>query len=319
MRPLALALTFGVLACGPSVPAPPTPAPIARAAPSFAPAPVASAAPSAHPAAPVASADKSADEPSPLPPGFVGIDGEGEVQCGAFKVTIQQEAPKAFRRFVRVTAADGRRVYEAHGRHFQYVDADLTLDFCGDLTGDGVPEIVMTESTMGAHCCYTRYVVSLTTPTKRLLMWEKGDAGTRILPVKYGSGADYQLEDRAVVWPPFDTEKGDPVLSYASAPLVPVVFALSGGQFKLMTLAFRQPFLEQRETVRAECAKDPTGCWGEIALWIDALALGDWPAAKAADVADADLRGALDRRASAMRKILEGLGTRGRPVDPTPR
>ena len=156
---------------------------------------------------------------------------------------------------MRVTGADGRRVYEAHGRHFESIDADLSLDFCGDLTGDGVPEIVMTESTMGAHCCYTRYVVSLTTPTKRLLMWEKGDAGTRILPVKYGAVRDYQLGDLAVVWPPFDPEKGDPVLSYASAPLVPVVFALSGGQYKLMTLAFPQPFEEQRKRIRAECAK----------------------------------------------------------------
>jgi hypothetical protein len=174
---------------------------------------------------------------------------------------------------------------------------------------------VMTESTMGAHCCYTRYVVSLTTPPKRILMWEKGDAGTAIIPVKYGSGRDWQLEDLAVVWPPFDPEKGDPVLSYASAPLVPVVFSLVGGEYQLTSLAYPQAFAKQRDAMKQECAKNPTGCFGELLIWIDSLAIGDWDNEKKA-MADQELAKTLDRRSAAMRTMLNRLGARGRPVKP---
>ena len=172
----------------------------------------------------------------------------------------------------------------------QYIDADLTVDFCGDLTGDGIPELVMTESTMGAHCCYTRYVVSLTNPPKRLLMWEKGDAGTAILPVKYGTGRDWQLEDLAVVWPPFDVDKGDPVLSYASAPLVPVVFSSSARRISVSPPSpTPQAYAKQRDTMKQECAKDPSGCFGELLIWIDSLVIGDWDNEKKA-MKDQDLR-----------------------------
>ncbi|MEO7331345.1 MAG: hypothetical protein ABI193_22405 [Minicystis sp.] len=273
----------------------------------------------------IAATPPATDDDAPvLPPGFVAIPQSDEVLCGGFRVQVLPDGA-AFPRFVRVLGADGKKVYEAHGRSYRmdatsFMKADLSGNFCGDLTGDGVPEIVLTESTMGAHCCYTRYVVSLTSPPKRLLMWEKGDAGTEIMPVKARPGASFQLVDSAVVWPPFDGDKGDPVISYAGAPLVPVVFSFQRGEFQLTSLSFPEVYRTSRNAIRAACAKAPDDCFGELIEWIDGLAIGDWDSERML-IKDEDLRKSLDRNAPAMRKILAAqLGSEQRPgkTEPSP-
>ena len=246
------------------------------------------------------------------------------MRCGTLRVQVLPEGPP-YPRFVRVLGPDGKRLYEAHGRKYKVdatatFQADLSGEFCGDLTGDGVPELVMTEHTMGAHCCYTRYVVSLTAPPKRILMWEKGDSGTDIRPVKLRPGPTWQLTDLVVMWPPFDTNKGDPVLSFASAPLVPVVFSFTGGELKLTSLSFPEIYRKSRDELRVACAADPNDCSGEIIEWIDSLAIGDWDSEKLL-IKDLDLRKGLDRNAAAMRKLMAAqLGSEGRPgkTEPNP-
>ena len=258
------------------------------------------------------------------PPGFVRIPQSDEVVCAGFRVQVLPDGA-AFPRFVRVLGADGKKVYEAHGRSYK-IDAtssmrsDLSGEFCGDLTGDGVPELVLTESSMGAHCCYTRYVISLSSPPKRLLMWEKGDAGTDIVPVKARPGPSFQLQDRVVMWPPFDGDKGDPVLSYAGAPLVPVIFSFQRGEFQLTSLSFPEVYRKDRNEMRAACVKAPDDCFTQIIEWIDGLAIGDWDSEKLL-IQDEELRRSLDRNAAKMRKILAAqLGSEQRPgkTEPNP-
>jgi hypothetical protein len=239
--------------------------------------------------------------PEPLPAGFVKVEESDATMCDGLKVEVLKEPGLSFERFVRVSGPGGSRVYEAHGRKYKLdketLQMDLWGEFCGDLTGDGVPELVMTERTIGAHCCYTHYVVSLTTPSKRLLMWEKGDAGTEIVPVKYGKGKAWQVEGSVVFWPPFDTEAGDPVLSYAGAPMLPVVFSLVGDEYRKMTLSFPEVFQKRREETLASCKQTPI-CFGDISLWLDSLALGDWNARKVELVPEVELRERLDIRAA---------------------
>lgn len=311
----------------PAPPAPPAPASApssaAALAPSAAP-PLASIAVSAPPAPPPAPPAADEDQGAPLPPGFVRIPQSDEVVCGGFRVQVLPDGA-AFPRFVRVLGADGKKVYEAHGRSYK-IDAtssmksDLSGEFCGDLTGDGVPEMVLTESSMGAHCCYTRYVVSLSSPPKRLLMWEKGDAGTDIVPVKARPGPSFQLQDRVVLWPPFDGDKGDPVLSYAGAPLVPVIFSFQRGEFQMTSLSFPEVYRKDRNEMRAACVKTPDDCFTQIIEWIDGLAIGDWDSEKLL-IQDEDLRKSLDRNAAKMRKVLAAqLGSEQRPgkTEPNP-
>ena len=329
---MAMAIGLGLVSCAGGEPtkAAPRRPPVASLQPSIT-APQAASAPAPASATPTALASADAPEDPaeeygpPLPQGFVRLPETGETLCAGLRVAVISEPGGGeFARFVRVLGADGKRLYEAHGRRYKLdkmekttLGMDLWGEFCGDLTGDGVQELVLTEKTMGAHCCYTHYAVSLTSPPKRLLMWEKGDAGTPIVPAKYRPGPAWQIEGSVVMWPPFDTNQGDPVLSYASAPIVPVVFSLVGGEYKLTSLSFPEAYRKSRDAIHAACNADPSRCFGEIIAWIDSLVIGDWDAEKAT-MKDVDLRNALDRRAAAMKKMLAAqIGSEQRPITPS--
>jgi hypothetical protein len=256
-----------------------------------------------------------------------------EVTCGGYRISWPKEPKWGDLRYVRVVDASGARIYEAHGQETKLgpePDAErwhntLYGDFCGDLTGDGVVEMVMTESSMGAHCCYTHYVISLGPEPKRLLMWERGDAGLPILPVKLMPGQSWQLKAWVVFWPPFDAEKGDPLLSYAGAPVIPAVLVYLGGEYKLASLSFPQVYRDDREENAKRCASEGADCPTDLFSlfdWVDAVAIGDWPEwrKKIRDPRALQDVPALDRRTQATRRALEkALGSLKAPIVTTPK
>ncbi|MDI1431451.1 hypothetical protein [Polyangium sorediatum] len=296
--------------------APPVPAaPRTAAAPSASASAVATAAPSPSPPPPPEAPMPSAWT-TELPAGFTDIDMDGETACGAFRVANLHVAGLGSLGFVRIHGPNGKVVYEAHGRTDR-VGPDtfkqtLGADYCGDLTGDGVPEVVMTESSMGAHCCYTHYVISLVSPPRRILMWEKGDAATAFVPVKYRPGPEWQLQGYSVFWPSFDPDAGDPALSYPAAPIVPTVLSLVNGAYARTSLSFPEAYRRDRDETRTRCnnpSEEMPQDLCDIFTWVDAVALGDWDAERD-KVKDPELRKALDRRAAETRKkLLKELGS----------
>ena len=246
----------------------------------------------------------------PLPEGFVAAGENGTMDCSGYHIESPTEPNSSAITFVRATTSSGKHVYEAHGRYLPNANASwrqsLWAVFCGDLTGDGIPELAMTESSGGAHCCYTHYVVSLSTPPKRLLMWEKGDANTPLVPVKLRAGAGWQLEASVVIWPPFDSDREEPLLCYATAPVVPAFLSLEGGTYALTSLSFPDAYRKHRQEQRANCANGKECDVTETAIyaWIDSLAIGDWDMERT-QVTDVKLRAVLARHAATMRKILE--------------
>ncbi|WP_221090012.1 hypothetical protein [Deinococcus aquaedulcis] len=48
-------------------------------------------------------------------------------------------------------------------------DTAVSVDWCRDVTGDGVPEVLLAGFSGGAHCCFTHTLYSLTTPPRKLL------------------------------------------------------------------------------------------------------------------------------------------------------
>lgn len=214
----------------------------------------------------------------------------------------------AYEPFVVVNDKAGKKVYEAHGR-LDSIEGDkfrrsLVVDICGDLTGDGIPEIIMTERTMGAHCCYTHYVVSLTNPSTRLLMWEKGDSGDGLVPIKLGKGKSYQLISYDRIFPPFDGKDGEPAVSYADVPGYPILFELVGSEYKARTFLLTDALRNMREKGRAECKTQP-GCEiSPLYEWGLALIIGDWDQQKATILPEPEERKAFDRRSAEMRALL---------------
>lgn len=317
----ALAAGLGCLAgCGAAADGADDPA---RPAATSAPSPTATAAAGPPPSATAAIPTQAAPPPPPpvpteedtapsLPEGFVRLGSDpasleeaAPVACGVFQVENVRGDPRVWEPFVRVTGPGGRRAYEAHGRRYD-VDAgvqarmSLVADVCGDLTGDGVPELVLTERTMGAHCCYTHYVVSLTAPTRTLLRWDKGDSGNGLWPAKLVPGPTWQLRSVDLVSPPFDVEAGDPSVSYSGIPGYPIVFDLVGGAYVKRTFRFADALRAERDAERARCATRP-GCEPYVLYdWGMALLVGDWERTKEALVPDPEERAPLERRAAAM-------------------
>lgn len=248
-------------------------------------------------------------EPEKLPLGFVEVPfetGEG-IACESLRIehVFEGQSPP----FVRVWDASGRKLYEAKGRQYTIehvaVRMSLTAEVCGDTTGDGIPELLMAERTEGAHCCYTYYVVSMTRPAKRLLMWEKGDGGHGLMPVKLIKGRAWQIRSWELVFPPFDVEAGDPVLSYATTPAYPILFELVGDQYVKRTFSFGNGLRSMRTEARDACRRAPDSCsWNELDEWGYGLIIGDWDTEKTAAVPDVELRNRLDARAKQMKTLL---------------
>ncbi len=238
------------------------------------------------------------------------VRGLAVATCGRLKVENRRGDPKVYEPFVVVTdAATGKKIYEAHGRRYdvgggQSFRMELTASLCGDLTGDGVPELVLTERTIGAHCCYTHYVATLSSPSKLIWTWEKGDSGNAVRPLKLKPGKAWQLVSVDLVWPPFKVDEGDPAVSYAGVPGFPIVFDLVGGQYQKRTFAFLEGLKEERDAQRARCAARSDCEPDELHDWGMALMFDEWDAEKAKIVPDAELRVQLDRRAAAMRERL---------------
>ncbi|MBL9028048.1 MAG: hypothetical protein JNL21_38005 [Myxococcales bacterium] len=319
---LASLLSLGLLACSPPAGrdaarppprAPATPAASVAPSPSIAPPTSASAAPPPVPVAELPSAPL-------LPTGFVAVPepnlapDASRVACGAFSIENAPSAsPNNYEPFVRAYDKAGKKIYEAHGRTYELdagisVRQSLVADVCGDLTGDGIPELILTERTMGAHCCYTHYIVSLTTPAKRLLMWEKGDSGDGMLPIRFSKSGPWQVISYARIYPPFDPEKGEPTMVYAGVPGYPIVFDYVGGEYKPRTFSFREGLRSMRQEDRAACAALPDCEPSPFYEWGLALIIGDWETEKAKLIPDAEEREPFERRAkeftAALRRAL---------------
>ncbi|WP_309571362.1 hypothetical protein [Deinococcus sp.] len=81
--------------------------------------------------------------------------------CGAYTLKLEENGfgdP-----LDRVSVIRGGTVYAT------VEDTMVSVDWCRDVTGDGVPEVLLAGFSGGAHCCFTHTLHSLTTPPRRLL------------------------------------------------------------------------------------------------------------------------------------------------------
>lgn len=116
---------------------------------------------------------------------------------------------------------------------------DTMVEFqgCRDLTGDGVPEVILAQFTGGAHCCFTHHVYSLTTPPRRLLV--AYSAHTEGLEARQLDGGG-PLELIGADWR-FAYAHG---LSFADSPALPLVYSYRGGRYVQDTRRFPAFVLE---------------------------------------------------------------------------
>lgn len=103
---------------------------------------------------------------------------------------------------------------------------------CRDVTGDGVPELVVQTYTGGAHCCWTLYFLALEPVARVLLLYEAGNAGgVQVVDLDHDGRPELVLGDDQFAY--FDT------LCYACSPArMPLVACYRDGRFHDCTRTF---------------------------------------------------------------------------------
>lgn len=165
-------------------------------------------------------------EPSPTPTAVPAdsvqeLSGEpdGSARCGDYSLEwrspeLGAEGPPA-----TLTAREGAVVVLSveGGDEFEQL---LPL-WCGDLTGDGRPELGLEIFTGGAHCCFTLRVDTLDGPT--LLDRDLGNAGGPE-PDRLDEEGALEIVTQSDVLAYFD-------LPFAASPFLPLVFAYDDGRY----------------------------------------------------------------------------------------
>lgn len=131
-------------------------------------------------------------------------------------------------------------------------DVHVSRDYCGDLTGDGVPEVILGQFSGGAHCCFTYSIYTLTTPLRRILY----------APTAHSDGFEVaQLDGQG----PRELVTGDwrfayaYGLSFAESPVLPRVYAYRGGQYVQATRDYPQFLLRTMQDTTGD--EYPSGAY----------------------------------------------------------
>ncbi|CAM4285948.1 hypothetical protein [Deinococcus marmoris] len=103
-------------------------------------------------------------------------------------------------------------------------DTMISLDFCRDVTGDGVPEAMLAQFSGGAHCCFTHTLYSLSNPPRRILNVFSADTDALIPQQLDGKGP---LELLGGDWR-FAYAYG---LPFADSPALWRIYSEIGGQY----------------------------------------------------------------------------------------
>lgn len=136
--------------------------------------------------------------------------------CGAYTVQLRQNG---------FAAPPDRAALLLNGTPLATVsDTMVELEFCRDVTGDGVPEAMLTAFSGGAHCCFTHHLYSLSTPPRRLLKVFSADTPTLTPQQLDGQGP---LELLGGDWR-FAYAYG---LPFAGSPALWQVYSFIGGQY----------------------------------------------------------------------------------------
>ncbi len=217
-----------------------------------------------------------ANAPPPPPPGFRFLGrpkdrGALVEHCG--KYTVEQVGDDEIHTHVRLRNAEGRYV----GRIMPAVSiGHAEAEWCFDLTGDGVPELLVSESSGGAHCCHTFRVISLGATPELLLDYQAGNAWLEG-PENLDQTRAYELVGRD----DFLTNDAS-ASSYAATYFVPVVWVYEKGKYVRRTRRFKALLEKERSELAAEYHEEsPNGFTSDPSGWMAlSLLLGDWEKVK---------------------------------------
>jgi hypothetical protein len=120
-----------------------------------------------------------------------------------------------------------------------------------NVTGDRVPEIVISSYSGGAHCCSQNYIIGLTDPLHFYLNLDTGDNGIEFKDLNHDGKMEIETyEDVFAYWH----------TSFAASPMPQVILSLQNGVYKADASLMRQPTPSDTE-IRAKA--------NEVTSWSD--------------------------------------------------
>ena len=230
--------------------------------------------PTASSSAPIASALPGGGQPIVSFPERSAIRVPMKARCGAFEVHRDDGEDGA------ISVTDARRVTVFDARPSQPLET-IDVAWCGDIDGDGRPELAFFKTAGGAHCCRTDVVITLDAHPIERLRSEGGNAGgLRAEDVDGDGKLELVSSDDALA------ERGD--VPYAFTLFLPVVFAIearSGGRWVRSTSRFKAYLGGERRAAQRDldaCNGDATCqlAWAEKIAGVSVL-IGDWSDAAA--------------------------------------
>jgi hypothetical protein len=205
----------------------------------------------------------------PTPEATPGISAVAD--CGAYTVTQDVTAVLDTGRVTRVSISDvtGQLLKQVALDTSQGGMVGISQVRCGEVTGDGVPTLMLETYTGGANCCFVYDLYALTPTLPSLLHWEARKGGIKEFALLNGKppyqivGVDDRLADLGL-------------LPMYATPELPVVFTLREGQYVRATQEYpqvlRDSLVEAQQAIPT-CNHDEI-C--ERSQAVRAYALGYW-------------------------------------------
>lgn len=186
----------------------------------------------------------------PLPPATPGA--ENQARCGDYAITQKMGRVNEMDKLVEITLKDpqGKEVKTIAANTAQ--GESLEQLQCGDLTGEGAPELIVESYTGGAHCCFTYDIYQLSPGLPALLHWEAGNGGINRFERLSGQPAlEIVGSDDRLAY--FDS------LPFAASPFIPIVFAYRDGKYVEAT----QDYPDLLSDDQSKYIGELSGCGGE--------------------------------------------------------
>ncbi len=152
---------------------------------------------------------------------------------------------------------------------------DLKKKAIEDITGNGIPELIIKGYSGGAHCCFHTYIIELSNPISILFDLDTGNSGIEFKDLNNDGVMELVTnEDVFAYW----------YTSFAASPMPEVVLSLQNGKYRADPKYMRKAVPTGKEIkAEADGVESWSGAQGPEVTWkyaIDLIYSGNMPSAK---------------------------------------
>ncbi len=166
-----------------------------------------------------------------------GFDGRREVKkIGAYKIILSQDYASGLGKIV--ITKKKKKVFDESDidNHYyfgnQFDEKKSNLSFRHDLTGKGIPNLIVSNWTGGAHCCNFLHIFELGKKFRKVATVAAGSSGIRFIDLDHDGFPEIEFWDGAIDYQ---------FASFAFSPAGRVVLKFKNDQYEVATNLMNKP------------------------------------------------------------------------------